>query len=1152
MPRIFDNIELKLLPALQSALTVSHRGDFCVGYFNLRGWRNLDKQIEEWSGGAGECCRLLVGMQRLPEEDCRIALGAMKGDDQIDNATALRLKRRLAEEFRTQLMLGTPTNEDEAGLRRLAAQIKQKKVVVKLFLRHPLHAKLYLLFRKDANNPATGFVGSSNLTMSGLANQGELNVDVLDHDACDKLAKWFEDRWNDRFSVDISDELVAIIEESWARTELIPPYHIYLKIAFHLSKEAQDGLKEFRIPAIFGNELFDFQVAAVKIAAGHLNKRHGVVIGDVVGLGKTLMASAVAKVFEEDQIIETLIICPKNLTAMWEDYRLRYGLRAKVISLTQVEQILGTLQRFRQVIIDESHNLRNREGKRYKAIREYIEKNDPQVILLSATPYNKSYDDLSSQLRLFLPEDKNIGVRPERKLREMGEIEFARRHQCHPKTLAAFEKSEYPDDWRELMRLYLVRRTRSFIKQHYALYDCPCGLALKGNPAKCPKCDLKVPAKSRKYILYANGERSYFPERKPLKAVFTIDERNPKDQYARLFSDEVVTLVNDLQLPRYGLGNYAAPGATVTRTDTEQRQLDALSRAGKRLMGFCRTNLFKRLESSGQAFMQSIERHILRNFVFLHAINSDLPLPLGTQDNGLLDPRLYDEDDESGVAVENDDDNNTKTERAAASALRSEIDFQKRAADVYALYASQMKKRFKWIRPALFIKELKDDLLEDAKALLRILDKYGVWNPEFDAKLDALHKLITQEHSGEKVLIFTQFADTVRYITGQLKGRGVKQLEGVTGDDDNPTDLAHRFSPVSNKKDVPPGDQLRVLMATDVLSEGQNLQDAHIVVNFDLPWAIIRLIQRAGRVDRIGQKAEVIKCYSFIPADGVERIINLRGRVRQRLRQNAEVVGADEQFFEDDHNDLALWNLYNETSEVLDGDDETEVDLSSYAYQIWKDAIDLDPTLAKKIEDMPNVVYSTKAHKATDVSPHGVLVYVKTNTENNSLVWVDKNGKSASESQLAILQAAKCEPDTPALQRQDDHHELVAKGVVHVNNEEKSAGSGLGRPSGARFKTYERLKRFLNDNKNTTFVSQEFLDKLGRALEELLQNPLRSGASDRLNRQLRTGVTDDHLAELVVQLRDENMLCQVDDDKSTSEPHIICSLGLAVAPAGGK
>jgi len=237
---------------------------------------------------------------------------------------------------------------------------------------------------------------------------------------------------------------------------------------------------------------------------------------------------------------------------------------------------------------------------------------------------------------------------------------------------------------------------------------------------------------------------------------------------------------------------------------------------------------------------------------------------------------------------------------------------------------------------------------------------------------------------------------------------------------------------------------------------------------------------------------------------------------------------------------------------VLDGDDETEVDLSSYAYQIWKDAIDLDPTLAKKIEDMPNVVYSTKAHKATDVSPHGVLVYVKTNTENNSLVWVDKNGKSASESQLAILQAAKCEPDTPALQRQDDHHELVAKGVVHVNNEEKSAGSGLGRPSGARFKTYERLKRFLNDNKNTTFVSQEFLDKLGRALEELLQNPLRSGASDRLNRQLRTGVTDDHLAELVVQLRDENMLCQVDDDKSTSEPHIICSLGLAVAPAGGK
>ncbi len=142
-----------------------------------------------------------------------------------------------------------------------------------------------------------------------------------------------------------------------------------------------------------------------------------------------------------------------------------------------------------------------------------------------------------------------------------------------------------------------------------------------------------------------------------------------------------------------------------------------------------------------------------------------------------------------------------------------------------------------------------------------------------------------------------------------------------------------RFSPIANEveKKITPDQELRVLVATDVLSEGQNLQDGYIVVNYDLPWAMVRLIQRAGRVDRIGQKSEEILCYSFLPADGVEKIIRLRARVKKRLQENAEVVGTDEAFFEDDVNDKAVADLYNEKAGILDGDDDTEVDLSSYA-----------------------------------------------------------------------------------------------------------------------------------------------------------------------------------------------------------------------------
>ena len=182
---------------------------------------------------------------------------------------------------------------------------------MKLYLRHTLHAKLYLAHRDDSFNPVLAFLGSSNLTMSGLRGQGELNIDVLDKDAGGKLVQWFKDRWEDERCLDITEDLIAVIEESWAGERLIPPHHIYLKMAWHLSEDARDGVKEFRIPHDVAGELMQFQVKAVQLACRHLNKRGGVLVGDVVGLGKTRVASAIARVMGDDQMLETLIICPR-------------------------------------------------------------------------------------------------------------------------------------------------------------------------------------------------------------------------------------------------------------------------------------------------------------------------------------------------------------------------------------------------------------------------------------------------------------------------------------------------------------------------------------------------------------------------------------------------------------------------------------------------------------------------------------------------------------------------------------------------------------------------------------------------------------------------------------------------------------------------
>jgi superfamily II DNA or RNA helicase len=1127
MARIFDNIDNDLLTTLRATMQVSHRSDFCVGYLNLRGWQAIDDLVAPWNPDIGQVCRVLVGMQRPPYEEIRELYRQTDENGLIDNATASRLKTQFAAHLREQITLGIPTGQDEAGLRRFAHQLRAGQAVVKLFLPYPLHAKLYLLFRDDVNNPITGFVGSSNLTLSGLSGNGELNVDVLDHMGTEKLSKWFDARWADRWALDVSLELATIIETSWAREEPIPPHHIYLNIAYHLSTEARAGLTQFRLPARFEQELFEFQKSAVKIAARHLHRRGGVMIGDVVGLGKTMMATALARMFEDDLGYETLIICPKNLEPMWERYRTEYGLRGMVLPVSQVTKKLPDLKRYRLVLIDESHNLRNREGRRYKAIAEYIKSCDAKVILLTATPYNKSKADLSAQLRLFIDEKANIGIRPEHHMRkfQISEAEFERKHQCRVNSVLAIEKSEEFDDWRELIRLYMVRRTRSFIIQHYTAAD----------------------KNGRRYIAGQDGEKRYFPVRKPVSLGFTVDDADPADRYARLYSKAVVDQINALHVPRYGLGLYVEPTAEKSATPSERKIIENLGRAGKRLMGFCRTNLFKRLESNGYSFLQSIDRHILRNEVYLYAIENGLDLPIGVLDAGLLDLERVDEDADG---VEGDPEDLLDGMVEAATEADGKPDSMARAKAVYQQYSGKYKRRFTWIRPSLFRARLADDLAQDTQSLSDLLQTQGQWDPAHDQKLLALRKLITQTHGKDKVLVFTQFADTARYLAKEIRQAGATHVEVATGASADPYALACRFSPKSNNKTVPKADEVRVLICTDVLSEGQNLQDSNVVVNFDLPWAIIRLIQRAGRVDRIGQRAEEIFCYSFLPADGVEALIQLRARIRQRLKENAEVVGTDEEFFDDEQQEEAntLRNLYAEQSGVLDDNDD-EVDLASYAWQIWKQATQDDPDLARAVESLPPVVYSAKSFTldearfpllGDDATKGGALVYVKSPEGNDHLAWVGTNGKVVTESQFAVLRAAECAPGTPAMPRLENHHDLVANGLHLATAQDKAVGGGLGRPSSPRRRAYERLKPYAGEQMKTLFRDEE----LERALDDMYQRPLLETSGDLLNRLMRSGVNEEELAGAVKSLREEGRLTYAEDDATLREPRVVCSMGL--------
>lgn len=1123
MPNIYDNIANHLTNGLNDTLELSNRTDFCVGYFNLRGWKEVAGKIELLSGEevtegnekVYRYCRLLVGMQKMPVDIIRDYF-AIDKYHLVDQAEALKIKKRLAQEFKDQLTIGTPSEQDEQGLRKLSHQMKDKKVVVKLHLKFTLHAKLYIGYRKDKWTSVKSFLGSSNLTLAGLSNQGELNVDVDDPTANEKLVKWFEDRWNDRWCIDITQELIDIIDNSWAADKLLLPYHIYLKIAYHLSQEARAGLNEYKLPRVFQRELLDFQQAAVKIATKKLEKRQGVLIGDVVGLGKTITACAMAKMMEESDYYSTLIICPRNLKSMWNDYIIKYDLKAMPISMGEVQRRLPELKRFRLVIIDESHNLRNHEGSRYRAIKSYLDENESKVILLTATPYNKSFIDLSNQLRLFIPDDKDLGISPERYIESIGgQVQFMSTHsETFIRSIKAFEHSEHSDDWRELMRLYLVRRTRSFIKTNYGF---------------------KEETNGRIGLRFPDGHFEPFPERIPKRIDFQFDTKDPKDQYAKLYSNKIVDAINHLELPRYGLGNFLVKSSKMKASEKEEVIMANLSRAGKRLMGFCRTNLFKRLESSGYSFLLSLTRHVIRNYIFIYAIENQLPIPIGKNISQNLDDFLEDSDTDSNS-------NSNSKEQNYLKLILNEGIYLERASELYQLFSSNhYKNQFDWIRSEFFSTVLQKMLITDSREIIKLLKIGKDWNPDFDRKLNALHELLTKKHNKEKVIVFTQYADTAIYVSDQLKKRGLKKIECVTGDSENPTALAYRFSPISNNKPEinQTNSDLRILISTDVLSEGQNLQDSHIVLNFDLPWAIIRLIQRAGRVDRIGQKAEKILCYSFLPEEGINKIIHLRERLKTRIKENAEVVGADETFFEGDP--INLEDLYNEKAGILEEDEnDSEVDLASYAYQIWKNAIDKDPSLNKTIPDLPNVSYTTKQN-IQEPEKEGVIIYARTAEENDLLAWLNSKGEIISQSQLAILKAVQCDEETQPKLKLPNHHELVTKGIDFIRDEEKNIGGSLGKKAGVKYRTYTRLKNYCDENEGTLFVS----DALKRAVDDIYKYPMREFAKDTINRQLKAGISDDELASLVISLREEDKLAIVDEDeRPNKEPQIICSLGL--------
>jgi hypothetical protein len=259
LPQIFDNVTISLGEDLRKVFQNAVSMDSVVGYFNLRGYKMLAQDVEDREPGEKPILRILVGMAVTDETRLdRVLKIRSEGDseldfeDLIDRDGALSKKNEILANFRAQLEGGTPNNLDRQTLTTLRNHLDDGRVQIKVFAEQPLHAKAYILHTPTIHQvPRTAYVGSSNWTMAGMTKNLELNVDVVDQDATQKLHLWFEERWNSQFCLDVTVDVLQILSDSWATSRQVTPYELFLKVCYNLSLDAREGIDQYSLPEAF-------------------------------------------------------------------------------------------------------------------------------------------------------------------------------------------------------------------------------------------------------------------------------------------------------------------------------------------------------------------------------------------------------------------------------------------------------------------------------------------------------------------------------------------------------------------------------------------------------------------------------------------------------------------------------------------------------------------------------------------------------------------------------------------------------------------------------------------------------------------------------------------------------------------------------------
>ena len=835
--------------------------DIATAYFNVGGYMLLADSLDHLTGA-----RILVGAEPTPPENRRRKLGVES--PRPERAARSRLSQALANHQRDLAterdMLGFSLEADAAA-QRLVGWLRSGRVEVRRLEDRFLHGKAFL-----ASDQSHGVVaGSSNFTRAGLSTNLELNLGNYAPHTVKQVAEWFDELWEEASDYD----LAALFE---SRFEPHSPQLIYLRMLWERYGAELDAEAEADPTGAKEIHLTSFQTDGLWRARRILTERNGVLIADEVGLGKTFLAGELIREATMDRRQRVLVITPATLRdGPWRAFMNQHMLPAELISYeelmadyrlnpdhaTQVKLSAG-INEYAMVVIDEAHNLRNPSTQRADALRRLLAGSPPkQLVLLTATPVNNSLWDLYHQLGYFLRNDAAFADVGIPSMRD----HFARAMSINPDDLT-------PEHLFDVLDAVAVRRTRSFVKTYYP--------------------NDTVPIDGKDQIIT-------FPTPRVRRVSYDLDAVLPGffDRIAHaLDPDANPNDPESLTLARYAPSMYRLDQSP----DTYELQLAGLLRSG----------MLKRFESSPYAFAETCDRMANSHDAFLALLDQGR---VATGDE-LADWMSADSDDID--AADKHADHHTGIHEDAAA-----YDIERLRKDV----ASD--------------RDLLRSFAETARTVVRREDPNLA---ELIRQLAYIAAEAAESGTGEqdernrrKVLIFSYYADTVDWIFEHLAETvpnderlsayrdRIASLSGNSGTGSKEA-VIWGFAPRTT--DAPEGrdeDLYDIVVTTDVLAEGVNLQQARHIINYDLPWNPMRLVQRHGRIDRIGSHHSEVIIRCVFPDTRLDELLNLEERLHHKIRQAAASIGVGEVLPDQPGQDLT----FTETREEIERIRREEADL---------------------------------------------------------------------------------------------------------------------------------------------------------------------------------------------------------------------------------